>query len=154
MLPRFERGCRAFAVLDQDALAAYGWLSTRPEWIGEVAAQISPGAHEAYIWNCLTLPEHRRHGHYRALLAGILAQARREGFVRLWIGSVDDPAEKANSDVGFVPVLHISVRRLAGFNWLRIAGDGAAGQELVRAARQRMNHRWWSSVRLMRQRKH
>lgn len=154
VLPRFERGCRAFAVLDRDGLVAYGWLSTRPEWIGEVSAQIAPAAHEAYVWNCVTLPDHRRRGYYRALLEGIVAQARREGLLRLWIGSVDDPAEKANVDVGFVPVLNVSMRRIAGFSFLRIVADRGAGQDLVRAARQRMNHRWWSSVRPVRRHVH
>ena len=153
-MPRFERGCRAFAVQEQGRLVAYGWLSTQAEWVGEVSAQISPGTHEAYVWNCVTLPDHRRRGHYRALLEGIIATARREGLVRLWIGSVDDPAEKANTDVGFVPVLIVSMRRFGGLSWLRIVPDRAARKDLVRDAYRRMNHRWWSAVRRTRRRVH
>ncbi len=74
--PRFERGSRAFAVVEAGKVVSYGWLSTATEWIGELGVEISPDAGEAYIWNCLTLPEHRRRSHYRALLEGIVAQAR------------------------------------------------------------------------------
>lgn len=154
MAPRFGRGCRAFAVQEQGAIVAYGWLSTGPEWVGEVSAQITPAAGEAYIWNCVTLPEHRRRGHYRALLEGILARARSEGLTRMWIGSVDDPAEKANVDVGFVAVVSMNLRRLAGLRRVIVLPVPGADPDLVTAARRRMGERWWNLVVPMRHRIH
>lgn len=151
---RLARGCRCFAIQERGEIVAYGWLSTAPEWIGELSTEISPADHEAYVWNCVTLPGHRRHGHYRDLLAGIMAQARLEGLARLWIGSVDDPAEKANADVGFVAVIDVSVRRFAGFRWARIRSNAAAAPALVDAALRRMNHRWWAAVRPVRLHQH
>lgn len=142
--PRFARGCRAFAVLDEEKVVAYGWLSTKPEWIGELGLEISPEPREAYIWNCLTLPEHRRRGHYRALLEGIVAQARRDGLARLWIGSTEDPAQKADADAGFVPVLLFGVERAFGLRWLRASAAPAAHPDLVVAAYARLGS--WSPL--------
>lgn len=152
--PRFARGCRAFAVLAGGLVVSYGWLSTGPEWIGELGLEISPAAGEAYIWNCLTLPEHRRRGHYRALLEGIVAQARGEGMQRLWIGSIEDPAEKADTDTGFVPVLNVEVRRLAGLRRLSIHPDPRAAPGLVDDARRRVGLTSWTGFGLVRRRIH
>jgi GNAT superfamily N-acetyltransferase len=136
--PRLARGCRSFAVLDAGALVSYGWLSTGREWIGELSLDISPAAGEAYIWNCVTLPVHRRKGRYRALLEGVVAAARNEGLARLWIGSTGDPAEKADSDVGFTQVLHFSEMRVGGVRWLRSRSAPNADQALVSTARSRL----------------
>jgi len=142
--PRFERGSRAFAVMEAGKVVSYGWLSTASEWIGELGVEISPNAREAYIWNCLTLPEHRRRGYYRALLEGIVVQARRDGLARLWIGSTEDPAQKADADAGFVTVLNFAVRRFAGLRWLSASPDPRADSELVAAALRRLG--MWSGT--------
>ncbi len=152
--PRFERGSRAFAVMKAGKVVSYGWLSTATEWIGELAVQISSDSGEAYIWNCLTLPEHRRRGHYRALLEGIVAQARRDGLARLWIGSTEDPAQKADTDAGFVTVLKFAVRRFAGLRWLSARPDPSADSELVAAARRRLGMRSSTSIAADRRRVH
>jgi GNAT superfamily N-acetyltransferase len=152
--PRFERGSRAFAVMEAGKVVSYGWLSTTNEWIGELGVEISPAAGEAYIWNCLTLPEHRRRGHYRALLEGIVAHARRDGLARLWIGSTEDPAQKADADAGFVAVLNFAVRRFAGLRWLSASADARADRELVAAARHRLGMRSSISVAADRRRVH
>lgn len=143
---RFARGCRAFAVLDAGRLVAYGWVSTGPEWVGELGVEITPAPGEAYVWNCLTLAEHRRRGHYRALLDGIVARSRREGLSRLWIGSVEDPAEKANADAGFLPVASVTIRRFAGLRLLRARPAGGAGAHLATTARERLGQRSWTSL--------
>jgi GNAT superfamily N-acetyltransferase len=103
--PRFARGCRCFAVMLDSAVAGYGWLSTGPEWIGEIQLTITPRAGEGYIWNCVTLAPHRRKGVFRSLLLGITEIARRERLTRLWIGSVAIPAERAVGPSGFRPAL-------------------------------------------------
>jgi len=86
--PRFARGCRCFAVIVDDGVAGYGWLSTGPEWIGELQLEIHPRSGEGYLWNCATILEHRRTGIFRSLLVGIAEIARRDGLQRLWIGSL------------------------------------------------------------------
>jgi GNAT superfamily N-acetyltransferase len=118
---RLARGCLCFAVFIEGALAGYGWLSRGPEWIGEAELEIKPREREAYIWNCLTLPEHRRRGVFRSLVFGISHAARRLGAQRLWIGSVDIPAEKALEPLGFQPAIHASSLSLAGIHLTRVA---------------------------------
>lgn len=142
--PRFARGCRCFAALHRGQLAAYGWLSTHPEWIGELSLEITPGAGEAYVWNCVTLPPYRRQGRYRALLDGIVARARAEGLTRLWIGSMEDPAEKADADAGFAPVLHLTVTRLGPWRWLRARPVPSARAGLAEDAMRRLRLSAWS----------
>jgi GNAT superfamily N-acetyltransferase len=113
--PRFARGCRCFAVVLDGAIAGYGWLSLGPEWIGELQLEIRPRKAEGYIWNCVTLPEHRRRGIFRSVVMGISGAARDTGVIRLWIGSVDVPAEKALGPIGFEPAVHFRTGRFAGF---------------------------------------
>lgn len=112
--PRFARGCRCFAVMLDGAIAGYGWLSTGPEWIGELQLEIKPRKAEAYIWNCVTTPKHRRKGVFKSLVAGISAAARATGVKRVWIGSVAIPAEKAIEPLGFEPSARFRVVRFAG----------------------------------------
>lgn len=113
---RFARGCRCFAVVVNDAIAGYGWLSTGTEWIGEVQLEITPRQGEGYIWNCVTLREHRRKGVFSSLLAGISDSARRAGLRRLWIGTVHIPAEKAMRPAGFLPAFTFRTLRVPGLH--------------------------------------
>lgn len=133
---RLARGCRCFGAWLGDDLAGYGWLSSGPEWIGEIDLEITPGAGEAYIWNCLTLPAQRRKGVFRALMAGIAARAHEERMSRLWIGSVAIPAEKAVPQVGFVPVLHFSSEVLSGIRWLKVRSETGVEPVLLVAGRE------------------
>ena len=132
---RLARGCRCFAAWLGSEIAAYGWLSTASEWIGEVELEIRPGSNEAYIWNCATLPEHRRQGNFRAVVKAITAQARTEGLTRLWIGSLDIPAAKAMAPAGFVPVLRFTSVWMSGIRWLRVRSVDGADARLLMAAR-------------------
>jgi GNAT superfamily N-acetyltransferase len=119
---RLARGCRCFAVRVDDQLAGYGWLSTGPEWIGELGLEIRPAAAEAYVWNCVTLPAHRRRGLFRTLLSALVRQAGGEGLSRLWIGSVDRAGEAAVAVAGFRPVLRLHVLDLPGLRWISVTG--------------------------------
>ena len=132
---RLARGCRCFAAWVGAEVIAYGWLSARPEWIGEVRLEIAPGPAGAYVWNCVTLPAHRRRGLFRALLIFICARSQEEGRFRLWIASGGGGAQKAVADAGFSPVLALSEVRLAG--WRRLVASGAPGADpdAVAAAR-------------------
>jgi GNAT superfamily N-acetyltransferase len=156
---RMDRGCRCFGAWEGDELVGYGWLSRGPEWIGEVELQISPGGGDAYVWNCVTLPAHRRKGVFTALLKGIAAGARAEGLTRLWIGSVAIPAEKAMAPSGFKPALRLDSTVIRGMRWLRVKRVEGAGPSLVDAARKvlsvgRRPLRLGTSLRLSRPRRH
>jgi len=152
--PRFARGCRCFAALDRGRLASYGWLSIHPEWIGELGLEVSPATGEAYVWNCVTLPQYRRQGRYRALLEGIVARSRSEGLTRLWIGSIDDPAEKADADAGFIPVLHFTLTRVGPVRWLRARPAPAGRAGIAEEARRRLGLEAWSNLGRVRSRIH
>jgi GNAT superfamily N-acetyltransferase len=132
---RRARGCRCFAAWKEAAAAGYGWVSSGPEWIGELGLEIRPPAGEAYVWNCVTLPPHRRQGIFRSLLIQVVATAREEGISRLWIGSVDGVGDPAVLQAGFVPVLSFRVITLGGWRWLGVQAASNATPELVAAAR-------------------
>jgi GNAT superfamily N-acetyltransferase len=117
---RMARGCRSFVAWIEGGIAGYGWLSTHPEWIGELQLEIAPRPGEAYIWNCVTLPEHRRQGIFRSLLIGIQAAMRVEGMRRSWIGSVAIPAENAVGSAGFAPALKFTAVTHADLIWLSV----------------------------------
>ena len=129
---RFARGCRCFAVWIDGSLGGYGWMTTGPEWIGELQLEIKPRPGEGYIWNCVTLAEHRRKGVFRSLLIGISGLARKEGLKRLWLGSLAIPAEKAVAPSGFKPALQLNSLNFAGLHLLRVAES--ADQGLARDA--------------------
>jgi GNAT superfamily N-acetyltransferase len=135
---RFARGCRAFARFAEGEVVSYGWLSTEREWVGELALDITLAPGEAYVWNCFTLEPHRRRGHYRAVLEGIVAVARSQGLRRLWIGSVDIPAEKADSDAGFARVLRFDISSAGEQRTLTVTAAPGADPGLVEAARLRL----------------
>ena len=118
---RLARGCRCFVATLDEQLAGYGWLSTGPEWIGELQLEIRPDKLEGYIWNCVTLEPVRRRGVFTSLLHGITAHARAGGIGRLWIGSVAIPAEKALPTAGFRPALRFDSMSLGPFNWMRVS---------------------------------
>ena len=133
---RFARGCRCFAVISDGTIAGYGWLSTGPEWVGELQLEIRPGAGEGYIWNCATVHEHRRRGIFRALLVGISEIAFREGIRRLWIGSVDIPAERAVEPSGFQAALHFATLSLAGLHCMRVTPSAKANPKMILSGRE------------------
>ena len=151
---RLARGCRAFARLARGEVVSYGWMSARREWIGELGLEITPAGREAYVWNCFTLERHRRRGHYRAVLQGIVAVARSEGLRRLWIGSVDIPAEKADADAGFVRVLRFDVSPAGEQRTLAVSAAPGADPALADEARRRLGLDGWSHTGLVRSRVH
>jgi GNAT superfamily N-acetyltransferase len=151
---RFARGCRCFGAWIGDELAGYGWLSTKPEWIGELELTITPGAGEGYIWNCFTLEQFRRRGVLRALLAGIRARTHAESFSRLWIGSVAIPAEKAFGPSGFTPALVFASDLIVGYRWLQVGPAAMAEPAVAEAAHQVLGVPSGRFLRWSRQRRH
>ncbi|MHB8613098.1 MAG: GNAT family N-acetyltransferase [Candidatus Dormibacteraceae bacterium] len=131
---RFARGCRCFGAWLDRELAGYGWLSTGPEWIGELELVVTPRDGEGYVWNCFTIPHLRRRGVLHALLAGIRKSAQDEGLSRLWIGSVAIPAERAFGPSGFTPALVFASEVIAGYRWLEVGPAPGTDPALVEAA--------------------
>jgi GNAT superfamily N-acetyltransferase len=132
---RLARSCRCFAVIAGDEVVGYGWLSSGTEWIGEIRLEIKPKRGEAYVWNCLTLPAHRRRGMFRALLVRICGVLRAEGVARLWIASAQGGTLDTLAAAGFRPVLAIGESKLAGLRLLRTNAAPNAEAGLVSAAR-------------------
>jgi GNAT superfamily N-acetyltransferase len=133
--PRFARGCRCFAVVLDGSIAGYAWLSTGPEWIGELQLEIKPRKAEGYIWNCATLSEHRHKGIFRSLLVGVCEASRNTGLRRLWIGSVAIPAEKAVGPSGFRPALRFWTWRLGSAHVLAAMASPRGDLQLISEAR-------------------
>jgi GNAT superfamily N-acetyltransferase len=149
---RFARGSRCFAVWIDGGVGGYGWLSTTPEWIGELQLEIRPRPSEGYIWNCATVDEHRRKGIFRSLLVGISESARKQGLKRLWIGSMAIPAEKAVGPSGFKPALYFTALTFGGMHLLRVSA--AADTELAGDAISRLGAKAGLHLRLSRPRRH
>jgi GNAT superfamily N-acetyltransferase len=124
---RLARGSRCFAVWLDESLGGYGWLSTGPEWIGELQLEIKPRDREGYVWNCVTLREHRRRGVFRSLVTGISLVARGLGAKRMWIGSVAIPAERALAPIGFEPALRFHSATFAGLHMMRVTPAANSG---------------------------
>jgi GNAT superfamily N-acetyltransferase len=135
-------------------LVGYGWLSAKPEWIGELELEISPATSEVYVWNCVTLAPHRRKGVFRTLVASVVATARQEGVAKLWIASVGDLAASALEDVGFSRALRFATGSRFGMRWFRVAAVEGGNPGLLTEARDVMAIKPGFSVRRAKSRKH
>jgi ribosomal protein S18 acetylase RimI-like enzyme len=149
---RFATGRRCFAAWVQDELAAYGWVSRRPEHIGEQERDIKLESDDAYIWECATLPQYRGQRLYSALLSHIVAVLREEGVRRAWIGATLDNHASLRGFVnaGFQSIVEIAYARVLNLRALWIAPQPKAPPELVAAARRAWiaddEHAWGSFV--------
>lgn len=114
LLQRVEARRRCFAACVGEDIAAYGWVSQSDEWIGEQERCIRISSEEAYIWDCVTLPDYRRQRLYSALLSHMLSVLKREGTQRVWIGTAvkNRPSIKGFANAGFRPVLDLLHLRL------------------------------------------
>ena len=151
---RLARGSRCFGVWIGHELVGYGWLSTKPEWIGEVELEIAPAAGEAYIWNCVTLAPHRRKGVFRSLVGSVVATTREEGLAKMWIASETDLAESAIEQAGFVRVVRMDSGSRFGMRWLRVAPVDGVDSGLLAAARGVMAIKPGLSLRRSKRRSH
>ena len=150
ILRRFATGRRCFAVWVEDQIAAYGWVSQAVECIGELEREIQISADEAYIWDCVTLPLHRRRRLYSTLLSYIAAQLRGEGVRRAWIGSSlgNRPSIRGFANAGFQPVVTLIYARFFNLCCLSVIGHPTASGELIVAARRALTadgERAWGS---------
>ena len=151
---RLAKGSRCFGAWIGHELVGYGWLSTKPEWIGEVQLEIAPAPREAYVWNCVTLAPHRRKGVFRSVVTSVVAKAAGEGVARLWIASGGDIGETTVRNAGFVPVVHFDTASRFGLRWLRVATVDGVDPGLAAAAREAVSMKPGSSLRISRHRRH
>jgi len=84
MTARFDAGHRAYVAWRNEEPAAWGWVATATANIGELGASFRIPGGERYLWNFVTLPEHRGLGIYPRLLQGIVRAESREA-ERFWI---------------------------------------------------------------------
>ncbi|MGH2721884.1 MAG: GNAT family N-acetyltransferase [Actinomycetota bacterium] len=128
---RLRRGCRAFAARVDGRIACYGWVSAGSECIGELEREIRLPPGEAYVWDCFTVPAHRRLGLYASLLPHIARALQAEGTARLWIGTAraNRPSIRGFEAAGFVPVLEVLSARAGSVSCLafRPAAEAPAG---------------------------
>jgi hypothetical protein len=112
---RFEMGRRCYAARIDGELAAYGWVSFREEFVGELKLRLRLLPDEAYIWDCVTLAAFRQKHLYSALLAHIARELQRDHFARIWIGADLDnlPSQKGIARAGFTCVADLVVARAA-----------------------------------------
>ena len=135
---RLELGRQCFTAQVEGIIAAYGWLTRGPEYVGEFERELRVGEGEAYIWDCATSPGYRRQRLFSALLAHITACSRQEGIRRLWIIGVI-AAEEINhgvAEAGFQPVMRLGYLRLDKRRLLALTpAREASAQELASARR-------------------
>ncbi len=131
---RLARRRRCFATWVGNQIASYGWVSQTDECIGEQERGIALQPHEAYIWDCATLPQFRNQGLYSALLSHIAAALKEEGVRRVWIGSSSRNRASLRGFVsaGFQPALALIYCRCFG---LRLLWTVARSRSLGMAAR-------------------
>ena len=151
---RFARGSRCFGAWAGHELVGYGWLSVKPEWIGEVELEIAPADNEAYVWNCVTLAPHRRKGVFRSVVSSVVARAREENVAKLWIASESDLAANAIEQAGFVRVMRFDTGSRFGMRWLRVAVADGGDARLVAEARKVMAIKPGFSLRRSKRRSH
>jgi hypothetical protein len=134
---RFERGCRCLAAWTGGRVIAYAWLSTGPEWVGELSCRIRPGPAEAYVWNCVTAPPYRRQRLYTALLGEAAGYFCQEGLTRLWVVTLDDVpyAGRGVAAAGFKPALTLSARRFGTMQLFWASAPLGADRALSSSAR-------------------
>ena len=106
ILRRFAAGKWCYIGRVDGRLATYGWVTFDQEEIGELGLSIRLQPGEAYIWDCGTPPVYRGQRLYPALLSYILAELRRLGLRRVWIGAdADNVASQRGMELaGFRPI--------------------------------------------------
>jgi ribosomal protein S18 acetylase RimI-like enzyme len=134
---RFTGGRRCYVAWDGDRIVAYGWASQGSECVGELERAFHMAPDEAYIWDCVTLPEYRGRGLYSGLLAHMLAELRDAGVRRIWIGaSLDNHASiKGFMRAGFRPAIRLVYGRLLALHCAWVIGYPDAPGPLVAAAK-------------------
>jgi ribosomal protein S18 acetylase RimI-like enzyme len=144
VVSRWRLGCRVIGAWHGEEVAAYCWLSTRRQWVGELARDLVLPPGDSYVWDCATVPRFRGRGLYTSLLRTIVRMLAAEGQRRVWIGasSTNRASNRAFGSAGFTPAVSAIALRLAGRGvLLRIWGAADADSELVGAGRRLLTGR-------------
>jgi GNAT superfamily N-acetyltransferase len=134
---RFETGRRCFGFEVDDRIVSFGWMTPGAEETGELERTLSIPAGEAYVWDCGTVPDHRRLGLYSSLLNRILFKLQDEGVPRVWIGSsrLNTPSIRGIANAGFQHVIDLTYRRIALLTLIVLRAAPDAPPAAVTAAR-------------------
>lgn len=133
---RLDEGRQCYTARVDGSIAAYGWLTRGPEWVSEFERELNVQEGEAYIWDCATLPCHRRQRLFSALAGHVARRLSEEGLHRLWIIAViSAPAmNRRMASAGFEPVMSLTYVRLGERRGLVAIPARGAAAELVSAA--------------------
>jgi ribosomal protein S18 acetylase RimI-like enzyme len=145
---RLEAGKRCFSAQIDGRLASYCWVSRSAECIGEIEHEIHFEPDEAYIWDCMTLPEFRRRGLYTALLNHMAGEIRRDGVRWLWIGSsVNNYASmRGFLKAGYQPVADLVFMRIFNLAIMWVNGIPPASPFIINSARRTLTATWPHSI--------
>ena len=137
LIRRFETGRQCYTAWVEGQLAAYGWVSLEDEKIGELNLRVKLLPGEAYIWDCATLPAHRRKHLYSALLAHVLGELSAGGLCRAWIGAdLDNVAsQKGIARAGFHHVADLAVARVLTLRQVWVWGLPDVPDHIIAEAR-------------------
>src|SRR5262245_27064888 len=134
---RFTNERRCYVAWDEDRIVAYGWASRGQECVGELERAFHMPSDEAYIWDCVTLPEYRGQGLYGALLGYMLSELCAAGVRRCWIGASleNQPSIQGFINAGFRPAIKLVYWRLLALRCAWVIAYPGAPYQLVAAAR-------------------
>ena len=106
---RFAEGHRAYVAYRDAEPAAWGWVATRSATIGEVGSSFTIPAGERYLWNFVTLMQHRGMGIYPRLIDAIVRTEASEA-ERFWIAYAPENHASGSGirKAGFVTVAELS----------------------------------------------
>ena len=134
---RFQAGRRCYVARVDRNIAAYGWVSFVEEYVGELALHLKMLPDEAYIWNCVTLPDFRREYLYSTLLTYIVGELQKDHVSRLWIGADTEnvASQKGIARAGFIHVADLVITRVKTLRRIGIQGQPSVPANLIAQAR-------------------
>jgi len=135
---RLDHGRRCFLLrqAEDGQIVCYGWVTRGVEHVGELERRFNLSDDEAYVWDCGTVPGHRRQSCYSALLSRLIYQLHEEETPRIWIGAsrLNQPSVRGFANAGFQPVIDLTYRRLFRLTTMWLRGAASAENGLVGAA--------------------
>ncbi len=115
---------RLYAIADKGRVCAYGWVSGPGQEVRVLHAltfTVPPRC--IYIWDCLTLPEERNRGRYKALLRGMLSTVPEAGTAYVAVDLGNTASRRALERVGFRPLFKYFGMKLFGSPVFALAYD-------------------------------
>ena len=145
---RLESGRMCYAARVDGQIAAWGWVSFNEEYVGEVRLFLNLLPGEAYIWDCITLPEFRQNHLYSSLLVYIQGELRKSGVCRTWIGANFDnvASQRGIERAGFLRVADLVIDWVFALRMIWVEGYSGVPEKLVAEARRvfldHRDHHW------------